>query len=149
MSVKILCEIGINHNGDMNVVRKLIDVCSVAGVDYVKFQKRNPDKCVPENQKNVLKQTPWGDMRYIDYKYKIELTEKEIGKMQKDLSAILDYFDLLKSAPAPSRQGYGETKKANVFREDKVNEQEREIVGKIIEASPDKKDGYIKVKTIL
>ena len=52
MSVKILCEIGINHNGDMNVVRKLIDVCSVAGVDYVKFQKRNLEilSSIPEYQ---------------------------------------------------------------------------------------------------
>ena len=99
MSVKILCEIGINHNGDMNVVRKLIDVCSVAGVDYVKFQKRNPDKCVPENQKNVLKQTPWGDMRYIDYKYKIELTEKDYKEIddyckQKNIKWFASAWDL-------------------------------------------------------
>ncbi|MCX6722438.1 MAG: Asp-tRNA(Asn)/Glu-tRNA(Gln) amidotransferase subunit GatC, partial [Candidatus Staskawiczbacteria bacterium] len=68
------------------------------------------------------------EVEHIAKLARLELTENEVEKMQKDLSAILDYFDLLKSASAPSLQGYGETKKANVFREDKVNEQERETV---------------------
>ena len=52
----------------------LIDVASVAGCDFVKFQKRNPDICVPEHQKNKLKQTPWGEMTYLDYKYRTEFS---------------------------------------------------------------------------
>ena len=54
MSVKVIAEIGINHNGDMNLCKKLIDVAHMAGCDYVKFQKRNPDVCVPEEQKNKI-----------------------------------------------------------------------------------------------
>ena len=53
MNVKIIAEAGINHNGDINIAKKLIDVASSTGCDYIKFQKRNPDICVPEKQKNV------------------------------------------------------------------------------------------------
>lgn len=73
-SVYIIGEIGINHNGDINVVKKLIDIAACAGFDAVKFQKRNPDKCVPDDQKHKLRQTPWGEMTYIDYKHRVELT---------------------------------------------------------------------------
>ncbi len=69
-------EIGINHNGDMQIAKKLIDAVNACGWDCAKFQKRNPDICVPEHQKNILRQTPWGEMTYIDYKHKIEF-EKE------------------------------------------------------------------------
>jgi len=89
------------------------------------------------------------EVEHIAKLARLELSEKEIEKMQKDLSAILDYFDLLKSASAPLRQGFGETRKANVFREDKADEQKREVAEKLIDAAPDKKDGYIKVKAIL
>ncbi len=44
MNVYIIAEIGINHNGDMDMAKKLIDVASVAGCDAVKFQKRTIDK---------------------------------------------------------------------------------------------------------
>ena len=71
-----IAEIGINHNGDINLAKKLIDAAYVTGWDCVKFQKRTPDLCVPENQKNKMRQTPWGEMPYIDYKHKIEF-EKE------------------------------------------------------------------------
>jgi N-acetylneuraminate synthase len=73
MSIKLVADIGINHNGDMNIVKRLIDVCAAAGIDYVKFQKRNPDVCVPDHQKNIPRVTPWGTISYIEYKYKLEL----------------------------------------------------------------------------
>ena len=73
----IIAEIGINHNGSLDVAKKLIDVASVAGCDAVKFQKRNPDVCVPEHQKGVMRDTPWGTMTYLDYKYKVEFEKKE------------------------------------------------------------------------
>ena len=73
----IIAEIGINHNGDLNIAKKLIDVAVLSGCDSVKFQKRNPDVCVPEHQKSIIKSTPWGDMTYIDYKYKVEFGKKE------------------------------------------------------------------------
>ena len=53
--VKIISEIGINHNGSIEECKKMIMLSKVAGVDYVKIQKRNPDKCVPESQKNIPK----------------------------------------------------------------------------------------------
>ena len=61
MKTNIIGEIGINHNGDLEIAKQLIDVACVSGCDYVKFQKRNPDVCVPEDQKNKPKSTPWGE----------------------------------------------------------------------------------------
>lgn len=75
----IIAEIGINHNGDINIAKKLIDIAAVAGCDAVKFQKRNPDVCVPEHQKNVMRDTPWGQMTYLEYKHRVEF-----GKEQYD-----------------------------------------------------------------
>lgn len=77
----IIAEIGINHNGSMDVAKKLIDIASVAGCDAVKFQKRNPDVCVPEHQKNVIRETPWGTMTYLEYKHKIEFGKDEYDEI--------------------------------------------------------------------
>ena len=66
MSVHIIAEIGINHNGDLEIAKKLIQIAAAAGCDSVKFQKRNPDVCVPEHQKSVMRDTPWGKMTYLD-----------------------------------------------------------------------------------
>jgi N-acetylneuraminate synthase len=68
----IVGEIGINHNGDMEIAKQLIDVAKWAGVDAVKFQKRTPELCVPEDQKNKMRETPWGYITYLDYRYKVE-----------------------------------------------------------------------------
>ncbi|MFW9833874.1 MAG: N-acetylneuraminate synthase family protein [Candidatus Thorarchaeota archaeon] len=73
----IVGEIGINHNGDLENAKRLIDVGVFAGCDAVKFQKRNPDFAVPEDQKQKLRQTPWGEIPYIEYKKKIEFEEEE------------------------------------------------------------------------
>lgn len=67
-----IAEIGINHNGDMDLAKRLIDLAVVAGFDYVKFQKRNIDLAVPEHKRNEPKKTPWGDMTYYEYKKRIE-----------------------------------------------------------------------------
>lgn len=79
----IIAEIGINHNGSMEIAKKLIDVAAVAGCDAVKFQKRNPDVCVPEHQKGILRETPWGTMSYLDYKYKVEFGKEEYDEIDK------------------------------------------------------------------
>jgi len=79
----IIGEIGINHNGDLNIAKKLIDIAAVAGCDAVKFQKRNPDVCVPEHQKNVIRDTPWGQMTYLDYKYKVEFEKAEYDEIDQ------------------------------------------------------------------
>lgn len=79
----IIAEIGINHNGSLDIAKKLIDVAAVAGCDAVKFQKRNPDVCVPEHQKTVMRETPWGTMTYLDYKYKVEFEKPEYDEIDR------------------------------------------------------------------
>ena len=74
---KIIAEIGINHNGDISMAKKLISMAKNCGCDYVKFQKRNPDICVPENQKKQMRETPWGYISYLDYKKKIEFSKDD------------------------------------------------------------------------
>ena len=81
MKTYIIAEIGINHNGDINIAKKLIDIAAVAGCDAVKFQKRNPDVCVPEHQKSIMRDTPWGEMTYLDYKYKVEFGKEEYDEI--------------------------------------------------------------------
>lgn len=73
----VIAEIGINHIGDIEIAKQLIDMAKNAGCDAVKFQKRNPDICVPENQKKRILETPWGTMTYLEYKYKIEFGKSE------------------------------------------------------------------------
>jgi len=70
-------EIGINHNGDLNIAKRLMDGVYACGWNCAKFQKRNPDVCVPEHQKNIKRSTPWGEMTYLEYKYKVEFESKE------------------------------------------------------------------------
>ncbi len=73
----IIADIGINHNGDLDTALTLIRKCKEIGVDVVKFQKRNPDVCVPTDQKNIVKSTRFGEMKYIDYKHKMEFGQDE------------------------------------------------------------------------
>ena len=68
----VVGEIGINHNGDVETARKLIDAAKSAGCDAVKFQKRTPEICVPKDQWDIIRETPWGTMTYIDYRRRIE-----------------------------------------------------------------------------
>lgn len=80
-STYLIAEIGINHNGDIDIARKLIDFATVSGWDCVKFQKRNPDKCVPRDQKEVLRDTPWGRITYLEYRKKIEFGASEYDRI--------------------------------------------------------------------
>ena len=73
----LIAEIGINHNGDINIAKKLIDATNACGWHCAKFQKRNPDICVPEHQKSNKRSTPWGEMTYLEYKYKVEFGKTE------------------------------------------------------------------------
>jgi len=72
-----IAEIGINHNGDIQIAKKLIDASFGSSWECVKFQKRNPDVCVPEHQKGVMRDTPWGRMTYLEYKHRVEFGKKE------------------------------------------------------------------------
>lgn len=79
--VYFIAEIGINHNGDLENCKQLMKKAKDAGADYVKIQKRNPDVCVPEHQKSKKRETPWGEMSYLDYKKKIEFSEHQIMEL--------------------------------------------------------------------
>ena len=81
MKTYIIAEIGINHNGDLETAKKLIDIAALSGCDAVKFQKRNPDVCVPEHQKGVMRETPWGTMTYLDYKHKVEFEQEDYDEI--------------------------------------------------------------------
>ncbi len=72
----LIAEIGINHNGDLDNVIKLIDNSKKSGFDCVKFQKRTPELSTPNSQKDVMRETPWGVMTYLDYKKRIELDKE-------------------------------------------------------------------------
>ncbi len=79
----IIAEIGINHNGDVELAKKLIDVASLAGCDAVKFQKRTPELCVPPEQRNKERETPWGTMTYMEYRYRVEFGEEEYREIDR------------------------------------------------------------------
>lgn len=79
--VYVIAEIGINHNGSLDVARQLIEGAALAGCDAVKFQKRTPELCVPADQRDIERDTPWGRMRYIDYRYKVEFGRQEYAEI--------------------------------------------------------------------
>ncbi|MDO6432503.1 N-acetylneuraminate synthase family protein [Flavitalea sp. BT771] len=77
--VYIIAEIGINHNGSLDIAKRLIDEAVQAGADAVKFQKRTPELCTPRDQWHLERDTPWGRMSYINYRHMIELGFDEYG----------------------------------------------------------------------
>jgi aspartyl-tRNA(Asn)/glutamyl-tRNA(Gln) amidotransferase subunit C len=79
---------------------------------------------------------------------RLELAEEEIKKMQEDLAEILDYFNVLKKAPKLQKivKGKGNLRATRI---DEIKPKEPGLSEKLISAAPDKKDDYIKVKTIL
>ena len=79
----IVGEIGINHNGEMGIAKKLIDAAAVAGCDAVKFQKRTPEICVPPDQRERIRETPWGTMTYMEYKERIEFGQSEFEEIDR------------------------------------------------------------------
>lgn len=79
----LIAEIGINHNGDLQIAKKLIDAAFATGWNSVKFQKREPDIAVPEQQKSVIRQTPWGEMTYLNYKKHIEFEKEDYDYIDK------------------------------------------------------------------
>jgi N-acetylneuraminate synthase len=79
----LIGEIGVNHNGSLATALEMIDMAVENGCDLVKFQKRNPDICVPENKKPEMRETPWGYISYLEYKHKIEFGESEFKVIEK------------------------------------------------------------------
>ena len=72
MPTYVIAEVGINHNGSIDLAKKLIDAAALAGCDAVKFQKRTPALCTPEAYRDVKRETPWGIMSYLEYRERIE-----------------------------------------------------------------------------
>lgn len=75
--VFIIAEIGINHNGSVELAKRMIDGAVLAGCDAVKFQKRTPELCVPKDQWQIERDTPWGRMTYLEYRHKVEFTRDQ------------------------------------------------------------------------
>jgi N-acetylneuraminate synthase len=73
----VVAEIGINHNGDVGLAKKLVGVAAGSGVQAVKFQKRTPELCVPPEQRDLPRETPWGLITYADYRERLELDRGE------------------------------------------------------------------------
>src|SRR5271157_6511916 len=84
----VIAEIGINHNGDIEVAKQIIDAAVHAGVDAVKFQKRTPEVATPPEQQKQMRETPWGYITYLEYRHKVEFAEvgyREIERHCKEL----------------------------------------------------------------
>jgi N-acetylneuraminate synthase len=79
----VIAEIGINHNGSLDLAKRLIAVAKAIGCDAVKFQKRNPEKCVPADQRDLMRETPWGYISYMEYRYRVELGEDDFRQIDQ------------------------------------------------------------------
>ena len=79
----IVAEIGINHNGDVEIAKELMRVAREAGVDAVKFQKRTPELCVPPEQRSLMRETPWGYITYLEYRHKVEFGYDEYREIDR------------------------------------------------------------------
>ncbi len=79
----VIAEIGINHNGDVEIAKQMIDAAFRAGVDAVKFQKRTPEECTPPEQQKQMRETPWGYITYLDYRYKVEFGKEEYAEIDR------------------------------------------------------------------
>ncbi|MGW9158060.1 N-acetylneuraminate synthase family protein [Microbacterium sp. NPDC055665] len=89
----VIAEIGLNHNGDVDIAKKLIDVAARAGADAVKFQKRTPEISTPEHMRDVPRETPWGVMSYLDYRRRVEFGRAEYVEIGDHATMLgLDWF---------------------------------------------------------
>jgi N-acetylneuraminate synthase len=91
--VYVVAEIGINHNGDLDVAKKLMDAAAAAGCDAVKFQKRTPELSVPASMRSVMRETPWGLISYLDYRTRIEFEEEDFWAIDRHAKELkIDWF---------------------------------------------------------
>ena len=89
----LIAEVGINHNGSIVLAKKLIDLAKKYNFNAVKFQKREPEISTPEHQKSKVRNTPWGDITYLEYKKKIEFGLKEFKEIDNYCKKIkIDWF---------------------------------------------------------
>ena len=89
----VVAEIGINHNGDLDIAKELVQAAKHAGVDAVKLQKRTPELCVPPEQRGQMRETPWGYISYLDYRYKVEFDEEQYDELDRYAREVgIDWF---------------------------------------------------------
>lgn len=81
--VFVIAEIGINHNGSLDLAKQMIDGAVYAACDAVKFQKRTPELCVPRDQWHIERDTPWGRLSYIEYRHRVEFGFKEYAEIDR------------------------------------------------------------------
>jgi N-acetylneuraminate synthase len=79
----VIAEIGINHNGDMEIAKRLITIAAAAGCNAVKFQKRTPIRCVPPHQRDIPRETPWGILTYLQYREKVEVGAEQYKRIDE------------------------------------------------------------------
>ena len=93
LPVYVIAEIGLTHTGDVALAKQLIDVAAVAGCQAVKFQKRTPEIATPDHMKDVPRDTPWGTMRYLDYRRRVEFGRDEYLEVARHADIMgLDWF---------------------------------------------------------
>jgi N-acetylneuraminate synthase len=98
MSLFIIAEIGINHNGDLNIAKKLIDVAKVAGCDAVKFQKRDIELVYSKELLDSPRESPWGAAQR-DQKKGLEFGKEQYDEIdryckEKDIEWFASAWDL-------------------------------------------------------
>ena len=81
--VYVIAEIGINHNGSLEIAKEMIEGAVYAGCDAVKFQKRTPELCVPYDQWYVERDTPWGRLPYIEYRHRVEFDAEQFAEIDR------------------------------------------------------------------
>jgi len=91
--VYVIAEVGINHNGDLDIAKQMILSAKETGADAVKFQKRTPELCVPEEQRNIMRETPWGYISYMEYREKVEFDLSDYEEINRYCHEIgIDWF---------------------------------------------------------
>lgn len=88
---RVCAEIGVNHQGDLDLAMALIRAAKEAGCDFVKGQRRSPELAVPQAEWNELRDTPWGRMPKLVYRHKVEFSDEQWAKL----------FDFAKSIGIP------------------------------------------------
>ena len=82
MSLFLIAEIGINHNGDLGIAKQLIDAAAEAGFDAVKFQKRTIDKVYTQEFLDAPRESPWGSTQRAQ-KEGLEFSEKDYKEIDR------------------------------------------------------------------